>query len=383
MIRTCSQLTLVVMVSLMASLHRSQGAEYVLIDLGHTSLDYGLPIDINNKGHVLIEGQVEHDFHSYIYKNGTYVDTGKIGSYSEVFGINDSDQVVGYLQDGNSDGPSSQGFIWQNGSVQRLDPIGTFSYTFQGQTFTSNGTSARAINNAGQVTGNTSVAGTTQSHVYLYDGTMHDVAGPPPNSTSIRPMSINDQGVIVGHFSNPSQRAFVLNGGTFTNLTGPSGITVTDAQVINNQGQILLEARPTGTTNYFYYLYDNGQFDPLDWTKAEDMNNYGAIVGYDYLGPNQTNSHGMMYLDGVVTDLNSLLPPGMNMTVREGISINDRGQILALGQVPGEDYARYIILSPIPEPSTLMLALLGIVPVVWHRHRRQKSLPSCHRISSP
>jgi hypothetical protein len=90
--------------------------------------------------------------------------------------------------------------------------------------------------------------------------------------------------------------------------------------------------------------------------------------------------HGFLYLNGVMIDLNSLLPVGSGWTIDGAYSINATGDILADGVLDGRHYA--VDLSEVvadvvatPEPGALALALGGLLTIAVLRRGRRNSRP--------
>ncbi len=84
--------------------------------------------------------------------------------------------------------------------------------------------------------------------------------------------------------------------------------------------------------------------------------------------------HAFLYGDGVLVDLNSLLPPGSGWVLGQATGINDSGQIVGEGIINGQTHG--FLLSPsaqpsVPEPGTLALlvtAFSGLLAYGWRRH---------------
>jgi probable HAF family extracellular repeat protein len=76
-------------------------------------------------------------------------------------------------------------------------------------------------------------------------------------------------------------------------------------------------------------------------------------------GDSSGNSRGFLYADGAMVDLTSLLNPALNVVITSATGINDAGQIVdtAYNTVTGEGFG--VILTPVPEPSSVILAALG------------------------
>jgi hypothetical protein len=64
-------------------------------------------------------------------------------------------------------------------------------------------------------------------------------------------------------------------------------------------------------------------------------------------------------------NLNALILDGAGWYLSEAFAINSKGQIVGSGSLNGIE--RGFILTPVPEPSTLLALLWGLGAVVWRR----------------
>jgi probable HAF family extracellular repeat protein len=222
--------------------------------------------------------------------------------------INNAGQIAGsvFLADG-----SSRVVLYSGGALQDLGlPEGAFSY-------------ASAINDAGAITGRTTV--NDEAHAFLYqNGALVDIGA----NTSA--WGINAHGDVVGaRYTEEGTFGFVYSGGTFTQLpnlgTGRLGVAVD----INNGGDIA----GFSYTNYdesppplHPYLYRDGALldlgplgDSID-TAAVAINNAGHIAGEGKIG---NDDHVFLYADGVIRDLGFF--GGSNLGV---VGFNDRGTLI-------------------------------------------------------
>lgn len=81
---------------------------------------------------------------------------------------------------------------------------------------------------------------------------------------------------------------------------------------------------------------------------AYDVNDAGQVVG-EYEVPNTLKNHAFIESDGVFTDLNQWLPAGSGWELTKAMSINDIGQVVALGIKDG--VVRAVILSAEHAPT--------------------------------
>jgi probable HAF family extracellular repeat protein len=119
---------------------------------------------------------------------------------------------------------------------------------------------------------------------------------------------INDLGQIVGGFCptstvcagtfvNPTAHAFLDDHGTFTQLDYPGMVDGTQANAINNAGQIVgTYGDLMGAPNSFVYqngVYTNINYPSAVWTDATAINNHGVVAG-SY----QSYQHGQLFVHG-------------------------------------------------------------------------------------
>ena len=125
--------------------------------------------------------------------------------------------------------------------------------------------------------------------------------------------------------------AFVLQdlGGTRSNI----------AYAINNRGQIVGKVRSADGTTYVAALWQpDGTLTTLgilpgDFAAfATGINNRGQVVGNNF-DSSFNWSHGFIWQNGVMTDLNTLIPADSNLFVISASNINERGQISGMATV--------------------------------------------------
>jgi probable HAF family extracellular repeat protein len=124
------------------------------------------------------------------------------------------------------------------------------------------------------------------------------------------------------------------------------------------------------------FLYENGQMADLGtlngtYSVATGINDAGVIVGYigGYAtgGPN----HGFVYANGTMYDLNSLIPANSGWEIAEAQAINSNGEIVGTGLFDGQQVA--YLLTPTPEPSSLVLLGIGAVALLARSIRKRAS----------
>jgi probable HAF family extracellular repeat protein len=218
----------------------------------------------------------------------------------------------------------SASFVYSNGVVTRLGYLGA-----------GNASAASAINDAGQVVGESNLAHNAQAptHPYLFDGTLHD-------------------------------------------LGALSGQGVSSAVVINNAGQVAgYSDAGQGRTHVFFYdhgvMTDLGSFGGFDVTIG-GMNQLGQVVGTG----NTPDGPDIAFLSrgGSLVDLNTLVDPALGWVITSALDINDHGQIIANACRDSLCSAvRLDLAGAVPEPNAAFLWLTG-VPALrqWRRKQQQQ-----------
>jgi probable HAF family extracellular repeat protein len=102
---------------------------------------------------------------------------------------------------------------------------------------------------------------------------------------------------------------------------------------------------------------------------AHGINDSGQVVGWaDTSGGNW---HAFLYSNGAMADLNALVPAS-GWTLENANAINDSGQIVGYGINPSGSTDAFL-LTPTPEPSTLVLLAAGaasFLAYIWRRRTR-------------
>ncbi len=144
---------------------------------------------------------------------------------------------------------------------------------------------------------------------------------------------------------NPIFRAFLYSSGSMTDIQSdslfPSG---TQAHGINGSGEVVGEGWLT-SSSFHAFLYSGGRMVDLGGgyqATASAINDAGQIVG----NPFRPGKHvGFIYRNGVLVDLNALIPSNSGFTITDANGINDSGQILCTAtNTSGNAHA--VLLTP-------------------------------------
>jgi probable HAF family extracellular repeat protein len=341
---------------------------------------------INDKGWIAGFANVASDRaeHAVLWINGAVTDLGTLGGPNSAVGFpakNSEGILVGFSQTAASDpfkegwnyfcGPAgtkplcqgknliSRGFIWQNGKMTSLRPLG------------GNISQAFGINNSGQVVGvaETDIADPSCVRPQVLDyfaviwnpngamRTLNPIAGDQISGA----VGINNNGQVVGA-SGPcaplsaaiGAHAVLWQSGstTATDLGNLGGSTNNVAFAINGQGEIVGISTLSGNATVHAFLWLNG--GPMQdlgtlpgdvLSIAYSLNDAGEIVGQscDANG----NCRACLWQNGSAIDLNTLVPPDSTANLLVASDINNQGQIV--GQAHDQSTGKTVAFVAIPE----------------------------------
>lgn len=367
---------------------------YVLTDLGPKGNPFSQAAAINNPGLVAgLDTASDGTQHAVLWYEGLFTDIGDPalgGPNSGAGGVNQFGQVMGgaetSVDDPNNENFCGYGtgkqclvFLWQRDVMTKLPTLGGVNAGFGG------------INNLGEVTGyaenkvrdpgcpgNVRPNGTGPQVLYFKPV----IWGPNPNK--IRELSllngdtvggafgINDRGQAVGMTGSCSNTEIppliagphavlwdedgtVHNLGNLGGTRNPAVLAVGNAALgINNSGwiagvsalpQIISTECPETSTDPkcfpfhpFLWTPKTGMHDlgvlPGDFVGAGlGINNLGEIVGASISspGPSSGNPRAYLWRNGVMRDLNTLIPQDSALYLLTAFAINDSGQIAGFG----------------------------------------------------
>ena len=193
---------------------------------------------INNLGHVVggaKDGTSTSPTHAVLWRDTAAppIDLGFLGrglyvDFSEAYGINDLDHIVGY----GTVGGLTRAFLWRNG--QMID-LGALS----GQVVSE----ARAINNNGLIAGKSNLYPVTWQYEIANSGSTPSIRQLPipAGFFSAQPSAVNDSGDVAGYAGSPNidAHAILWRNGRAIDLGIWPGGHYSVATGINNLGQIV------------------------------------------------------------------------------------------------------------------------------------------------
>jgi len=250
---------------------------------------------------------------AFLWRNGVMLDLGTLGGPDAwAASVNERGQVAGWaLVDSSvnpiTSQPTQHPFLWQN---DRMIDLGTLGGTSAVVGSLQDPGSGASLNNRGQVIGTSNLEGDLTHHPFLWDkAVLTDLGTLGGNSGEA--YWINNGGEVVGRADLPGSQvhhAFLWKKGKMTDLGGAPGQPCSTAVDINSQGQVIIDTGVCGVGG----------------------------------GP------GMLWENGNLYDLNSLIPPNSGFAVGDVNFINDGGEIAATGNLPdGSQHA--ILLVPCDE----------------------------------
>lgn len=277
---------------------------------------------VSNSGNVTGRTVSPDGLHSraFLYSHEGFKVLDDLPGLSESIGwaVNSSGQVVGQI--------GSTSFLYSNGQMIDLGFTG-----------------ARAINEAGEIVGN----------AYLYrQGVLYNL-GALQGGQSSSAYGLNNRGQIVGasDYAEAGQccfeHAYLYENGVMKDL-GTLGGPISRAHGLNEMGDVTGMSYLTSNLDVHHaFLYSNGVMkdlgtvapDSSSW--ANGINNQGQIVGWYNTGTGRAfiydKQHG-------IRDLNRLVDPASGWFIHAGYTVNERGQIAALGCKDGQYGA--VLLTP-------------------------------------
>lgn len=335
---------------------------YTITDLGTLGGTESFAYAINEPGQIVGLSRLPGDTtnHAFLYRKGELTD---------LFPLNSENILTAGPTGINNDGLIASGVIaggiydpaLLDSTTGDITVLGSFGGLFFG---IFNGV-ATSVNNDGQAVGY-SYLDSLNRHAFLYsDGVMTDIGSFGGYSYAL---GINASGTIVGSSSelvNGVGHAFIYSQGTMIEIN-PFGALINDSAAtgINNRGQVVGRAF-TGASSFHGFIYwkgtitDLGTLDGGRNSEARAINEKGLVVGIADRPYSSTCSDpiggtfpctryiqtGVLYENGELKDLNSLIPTDSGWDLTWAFGVNNRGQIVGYGVY--NNRFRAFVLTPI------------------------------------
>lgn len=298
-------------------------------DLGSLGGSATVANALNNLGQVAGYAATAGDaeYHPFIFSGGSLLDVGTLGGpVASLVAINDAGQATGY----SYISPISLDYRAILKTSGGLLNLGTLGGSFS---------SGNAINSSGQVAGESSLSGNFLNHAFLYTGGVMRDLGTFGGSSSTA-FALNDAGHVTGQANTSGDletHAFLFNGTTLRDL-GTLGGTYSGGYKINNAGQVAGDSEIDGDVDHHAFLYSNGTMLDLGTlgganSSAWGLNNLGHVVGVASDAAGEDRAY--LWKDGVMTDLNTLLPASSGWQLTGAYFIDDYGHIAGAGLFQG------------------------------------------------
>jgi probable HAF family extracellular repeat protein len=378
-------LCLAPILSVPASAQEAQPSRYTVTDLGTLGGTFSWATGINNKGWIVgfstLTGETCVPFppppgcdqHAFLWRDGVMTDLGTFGGPNSGVSFwgrrpNERGEVAGAAQTSTPDpagedycafinnfGSESPApfqclpFVWQDGVMTALPTVG------------GNGSAVQS-NNRGVVAGQVDVAPdpacTPQTprpvpvvweHGVLQElpvlaGTLYG----GPNTVNEKGQAV---GVLVSDCAASVASAALWEHGSVTYLGSLGGKALDEGVAINDEGQVVGFASLPGDAAFHAFFWSKGTGmkdlgtlpgDVLSF--AAGINGESQIVGtsFDANG----NPRAFLEQDGVMIDLNTLIPAGFPLSLLYAFDINSRGEIVGQGFDPATQQLHAYLARP-------------------------------------
>lgn len=300
--------------------------------------------------------------HAVMFKNGRVTDLGTLpGGYeSQANDINDRGQVSGFASNGKRDPYSILGWvtqtrsvIWQDGVMRDIGTLGgpdALSVTMNasgeitGQSYTSN-------------TANAATQVPTQDPFLWRNGKMTDL-GTLGGTFGVANW-LNDAGEVVGQSNlagDQTAHPFLWRNGTMTDL-GTLGGDFGFATWISDQGDVTGAAQTSGQAFHAFWWHHGTMTDlppsnGAPWAFADAVNDSGLVVGHDADTQGQELA-AVAWAGGRAYNLNTLIAPNRLHLVTAKY-VDNHGDIVGRGVLPNGDQRVFLLVRnpSVPLPAT-------------------------------
>jgi probable HAF family extracellular repeat protein len=313
---------------------------YRLTDLGTLGGATSRAYDINAAGQVVgssdLAGGVPHAF---LYSGGKMKDLDPAGAgASYAFRVNNSGKIVGAAK---SSEQRLSAFLYCDGKLTYLERANTLAST------------ACGINSSGIIVGVVTESSGV-AHAFRNDGVLSKPSLLVQSRSWVTDINDRDQAVGYASKAQDVMRAFVHDGKAMKELCDLGGGS-SYATHINGLGQVAGYCDvPGGNTHAVLWdaaaVHDLGTLGGRS-SRAEGVNNRGQVVGTAHGGSGDARA--FLCANGVMSDLNALIPPDSGWTLQIARAINDSGLIVGDGTAPDGNTRAFLLTPIVPRASGL------------------------------
>jgi probable HAF family extracellular repeat protein len=337
--------------------------QYSLTILGQISANSGGPnqVELNNTGTMAYasNGQV------FLYHNMMLTQVSALNGLNVAqIGISDAGHLA-LLS-------SQQGYFYAGGGL----PVNL------GSLAPNQSTVPNAVNNSDVVVGYSDVPSATAYRAFEWsNGAMTPLAGvgpsgTTPNGTESRAYDINNSGQIAGSYGaqSPGGQAVIWTNNVPQLLPIAAGYARSEGYAINAAGQVAGYSADSTISNARATIWTGGVAAALptptnfNYDLGYDINDSGVVVGTGTTILNGSPFDALIWSNGQVTDLNTLIAPS-TLHLDRATAIDDAGDIVGYGHIGSQEFA---YLLTVPEPSSLTLLTVGSGALVLRRRKQAK-----------
>ena len=290
--------------------------------------------------------------HAVVWREGRIVDLSTLGGPNSsvgapvydnaglIAGLSETSRIDPLAEDfcGRGTNHICRGFLWRRGAMVPLPTLG------------GNNSWAFSVNNPGQVVGiaenrvrdpNCLPPQVFDFGAAIWGPQRDEIHELPPYSGDVTSaaLAINDRGQVVGgsgSCGSPSLalavHAVLWENRRVINLGSFGGVANNYGAAINNRGEVVGASDLAGDATGHAFLWRNGTMIDLgtlpgDFSSgANGINDAGQVVGVSC--DVDFNCRGVLWEQGRMTDLNSLVSPGSPLSLIYAAHINARGEIV-------------------------------------------------------
>jgi len=249
--------------------------------------------------------------------------------------LNDSGQIVGHAQSTHwrSVSEIKRGcFVWKNGKRRYLDIPDGF-----------HAGEAACINDLGVIVGHVWRDHPNDEHPIFWESETVQLLPHPAGFNQARAIAVNIHGQILVRAQQSNFHDLFMQAAEGIDITWECGVEANQEgwEEFNQR----IAAVPPAAWRFYQqsFLWDNGYGEPIDML-ATGLNDHGQVVGWTGCGTSDPTG-ALLWQDGELRDLNSLLKLDSQFELKRANAINNHGQIVGHGKLHGITHA--FLLTPI------------------------------------